>query len=80
MMPEELLVQFVVGSGSGSGNEYTSAPDIVEMKRTGVNRNTLIYKAKYAVSREGKQLYGVRVFPVKKGLASPLDTHLVLWG
>jgi phosphorylase/glycogen(starch) synthase len=78
MMPEELLVQFVVGSGSGT--EYAAAPDIVEMKRTGVNRNTLIYKAKYMVSREGKQLYGVRIFPVMKGLASPFDTHLVLWG
>jgi phosphorylase/glycogen(starch) synthase len=78
MMPEELLVQFVVGPGSDK--EYTAKPDIVDMKRTGVNRNTLIYKAKYTVSKEGKQLYGVRVFPIIKGLASPLDTQLVLWG
>ena len=41
---------------------------------------TLLYEGAYTPSHNGLHMYGVRVMPVTKGLDSPLETHLVLWG
>ena len=40
----------------------------------------LVYACAYSPSRSGPHVYGVRVLPVTPGLASPLETRLVLWG
>ena len=79
MKPEELLVQFVVGPGSGQ--VFTDAPDVVELSRTDESKpDRLVYACSYSPSRSGPHIYGVRVLPVTPGLASPLETRLVLWG
>ncbi|GAB7140426.1 hypothetical protein RsTz2092_03740 [Deferribacterales bacterium RsTz2092] len=78
MRPDELLVQLVVGIGNG--NEFFGKPDVLLLKQVDAIKNRIIYKGTYAINREGKHIYGIRVFPTTKGLASPLDTGLVLWG
>ena len=79
MKPEELLVQLVAGPGDGNG--FTDTPDVVDMARTEESTaDRLVYACAYSPSRSGPHVYGVRVLPVTPGLASPLETRLVLWG
>ena len=79
MKPEELLVQLVAGPGDGKG--FTDTPDVVDMARTEESTaDRLVYACAYSPSRSGPHVYGVRVLPVTPGLASPLETRLVLWG
>ena len=79
MKPEELLVQLVAGPGNGQA--FTDSPDVVELTRKdGEGSGPLIYACSYSPTRSGPHMYGVRVMPVTDGLASPLETRLVLWG
>ena len=79
MKPEELLVQLVAEPGNGQA--FTDSPDVVELTRKdGEGSGPLIYACSYSPTRSGPHMYGVRVMPVTDGLASPLETRLVLWG
>ncbi|MFQ9868767.1 MAG: hypothetical protein ACLRWP_18850 [Bilophila wadsworthia] len=78
MKPEELLVQLVAGPGDGNG--FTDTPDVVDMARTEESTADRLVYACLQPSRSGPHVYGVRVLPVTLGLASPLETRLVLWG
>lgn len=79
MKLDELLVQLVAGPGDGS--TFTETPDVVEMQpeSEGVD-GTMTFVCTYTPSRSGIHVYGVRVMPCTEGLASPLETRLVLWG
>lgn len=66
---------------TGDGNGFTDTPDVVDMARTEESTaDRLVYACAYSPSRSGPHVYGVRVLPVTPGLASPLETRLVLWG
>ena len=79
MLAEELLVQLVAGPGDGAN--FIGRPDTVTLHpRKEGSGEMLLYEGAYTPSHNGLHMYGVRVMPVTKGLDSPLETHLVLWG
>jgi phosphorylase/glycogen(starch) synthase len=78
MLPEELLVELVIGLGEGQ--DFVGKPSVCPLTRVDSTRKRITYVGQCSVEQEGKHIYGIRVLPVTKGLASPLETHLVLWG
>ena len=80
MNDDELLVQLVAGPGDGAS--FDGRPDVVELKREKADdaAERLTYSGDYTPTRNGRHIYGIRVMPITKGLDSPLDTRLVLWG
>ena len=79
MKKEELLVQLVAGPYNGSN--FIGAPDCINLNLVRAEEDgALVYTGSYSPTRNGYHAYGVRVMPVTEGLASPLETGLVLWG
>ena len=82
MHTSELLVQLVVGPGDGK--TFLGSPDVLELSPvngdTPTEGGALLYSGSYTPTRNGQHMYGIRVMPVTEGLASPLETRLVLWG
>ncbi|MBD5642037.1 MAG: alpha-glucan family phosphorylase [Desulfovibrio sp.] len=82
MNEDEVLVQLVIGRTYANGN-FRGVPDHLRLepkqtKEDGGDGRT--YSATYIPKYNGPYRFGVRVMPTHKGLASPLDTGLVLWG
>lgn len=75
---EELLTQLVIGPGDGT--DFTSEPDVIELKGRRSGEGVYFFTGTYTATRNGMYVYGVRVMPVTTGLDSPLSTGLVLWG
>lgn len=79
MKKDELLVQLVAGPHNGT--YFIGSPDCINLNNVRVEEDgTLVYAGSYSPTRNGYHAYGVRVMPVTEGLASPLETGLVLWG
>ena len=78
MKPEEILAQLVIGRTFASGN-FRDKPDVLRLEPR-VNGDGITYSATYIPRRNGAYRYGIRIMPVHKGLSSPLETGLVLWG
>ena len=78
MKPEEILAQLVIGRTFASGN-FRDKPDVLRLEPR-ANGGSITYSATYIPRRNGAYRYGIRIMPVHKGLSSPLETGLVLWG
>jgi len=76
--PEEILVELIIGRREGY--EFVESPDCVtlEMTKKGAD-GILTYSAEYIVKHNGPYLYGIRVMPYHKNLASKRATGLILW-
>ena len=81
MRPEEILVQLVIGRAYASGN-FRDSPEVLRLEPRPADHgdNGMNYSATYIPTRNGHYRYGIRATPVHKGLDSPLETGLVLWG
>ncbi|MDE5832910.1 MAG: alpha-glucan family phosphorylase [Desulfovibrio sp.] len=81
MKPDEVIVQLVIGRTYANGN-FRDAPDILrlEPRSSDEGGDAMTYFATYIPRRNGPYRYGIRVMPFHKGLSSPLETGLVLWG
>ena len=79
MEPSDILVQVVVGPSAGQ--VFTAKPHVVTLSSIKTQPDgRLIYSGAFTPSHNGYHAYGIRVVPVTEGLASPLDSRLVLWG
>ncbi|MEG2171743.1 MAG: alpha-glucan family phosphorylase [Desulfovibrionaceae bacterium] len=77
---DELLVQLVIGLTDNS-NDFKSPPEIMHlMGKSSATENTLQYSCTYIANKNGRYAYGIRIMPVTKGLSTPLDSGLILWG
>lgn len=81
MKPEEVLAQLVIGRTYANGN-FREKPDVLrlEPRPNQDGSDAMTYWATYVPRRNGSYSYGIRVVPIHKGLCSPLETGLVLWG
>ncbi len=81
MHPDELLVQLVIGRTFANGN-FRDKPDVIRLEPTPDQKGdgSLIYRGVYIPRRNGSYRYGIRVIPVHRGLSTPLETGLILWG
>ncbi len=81
MKPEEILVQLVIGRAYPNGN-FRSKPEVLRFEHRMADHgdNCMNYSATYIPTHNGLYRYGIRATPVHKGLGSPLETGLVLWG
>ena len=78
MNREEILAQFVFGAINKDG-DYKAVPDILRLTSKPHNGD-ILFEGTYMAKSNGRFAYGVRIMPVTPGLASPLDSGLVLWG
>lgn len=78
MKPEEIQAQLVIGRTFANGN-FLDQPDVLRLEPRS-NGNGIVYSATYIPRRNGAYRYGIRIMPVHKGLNTPLETGLVLWG
>ncbi len=78
MDAQEILVQFVFGPINSNG-DYTQKPVILDLVGT-LKEDILVYEGQYTAKNNGRYAYGIRVMPITEGLASPLESGLVLWG
>ncbi len=80
MKPDEILVQLVIGLAYANGN-FRDHPDVLrlEPRASKEGDDGMTYSATYIPRRSGPYRYGIRVLPMHKGLASPLETGLVIW-
>lgn len=77
---DELVVQLVIGLTDNS-NDFKSPPEVMHMvTKSTDNTQGLHYSCTYIANKNGRYAYGIRVMPITKGLPSPLDSGLVLWG
>ncbi|MBD5539073.1 MAG: glycosyltransferase family 1 protein, partial [Desulfovibrio sp.] len=79
MKPDEILAQLVIGRTFASGN-FRDQPDVLRLEPRSNGNGGITYSATYIPRRNGAYRYGIRIMPVHKGLATPLDTGLILWG
>ena len=81
MKPEEILVQLVIGRAYANGN-FRNKPEVLRLEPRAADHGEdgMNYSATYIPTHNGHYRYGIRVMPVHKGQASPLETGLVLWG
>ena len=78
LKPEEIQAQLVIGRTFANGN-FLDQPDVLRLEPRS-NGNGIVYSATYIPRRNGAYRYGIRIMPVHKGLNTPLETGLVLWG
>ena len=81
MRAEEIEAQLVIGLVHGNGN-FLKAPTVLPLKAQPADHGAdgMDYSISYTPATNGHYSYGIRVVPVHRGLFSPLDTGLVLWG
>jgi len=78
MEPADLLVQLV--AGIRRGDDFRDTPEAVDLKQVErLDDGQLVYSGSYTASVSGQYVYGVRVMANTEGLASPLETRLILW-
>ncbi|WP_165071449.1 alpha-glucan family phosphorylase [Desulfovibrio sp. ZJ200] len=78
MQPEEILAQLVIGPAHGNGN-FRQPPEVLRL-RPRQSEDGMEYSVTYIPTHSGHYRYGIRLLPVHKGLGTPLETGLVLWG
>ena len=78
MDPAELTVQLVVGPGSDQ--VFLGKPDVLSLEKVSEENGSLLYQGSYLPQSNGPHVFGVRIMPTTKDLASLFDTGLVLWG
>lgn len=78
MRPNEILAQLVIGPAYGNGN-FRGKPEVLRLRPRQME-DGMEYSVTYIPTHNGHYRYGIRLLPVHKGLGSPLDTGLVLWG
>jgi len=79
LTPSEVLVQLVIGLSDENQNFFDS-PETIELTGNFIGESTYSYKGSYLIGSNGHYACGVRIMPITEGLASPLDSNLVLWG
>ena len=75
MKPEEILVQLVIGRAYANGN-FRNKPEVLRLEPRAADHGEdgMNYSATYIPTHNGHYRYGIRVMPVHKGQASPLET------
>ncbi len=77
--PEEVMAELVIGRRDGC--EFIGEPDCVPLTMMGKDAaGILTFTGVYIVKENGPHLYGVRVLPYNRSLASKQEVGLVLWG
>jgi phosphorylase/glycogen(starch) synthase len=77
--PEEVMAELVIGRRDGC--EFIGEPDCVPLTMMGKDvAGILTFTGVYIVKENGPHLYGVRVLPYSRNLASKQEVGLVLWG
>jgi phosphorylase/glycogen(starch) synthase len=77
--PEEIMAELVIGRRDGQ--EFIGEPDCVPLTMMGKDAaGILTFTGVYIVKENGPHLYGVRVLPYNRSLASKQEVGLVLWG
>jgi phosphorylase/glycogen(starch) synthase len=77
--PEEIMAELVIGRRDGQ--EFIGEPDCVPLTMMGKDAaGILTFTGVYIVKENGPHLYGVRVLPYSRNLASKQEVGLVLWG
>lgn len=80
LSPKELIVQLVIGLTDNS-NDFKSPPEIMHLTaKSGGENNSLNYSCTYIANKNGRYAYGIRIMPTTKGMPSPFDSGLILWG
>lgn len=78
MRPNEILAQLVIGPAYANGN-FRQKPEVLRLRPRQME-DGMEFSVTYIPTHNGHYRYGIRLLPVHKGLGSPLDTGLVLWG
>ncbi|MBQ7456120.1 MAG: alpha-glucan family phosphorylase [Desulfovibrio sp.] len=80
MQADEVEVQLVIGLVHGNGN-FRSTPTVLPLNAQPADHggDGMDYSITYTPTANGHYSYGIRVVPVHPGLASPLETGLMLW-
>jgi phosphorylase/glycogen(starch) synthase len=77
--PEEVMAELVIGRRDGQ--EFIGEPDCVPLTMMGKDAaGILTFTGVYIVKENGPHLYGVRVLPYNRNLATKQEVGLVLWG
>jgi phosphorylase/glycogen(starch) synthase len=77
--PEEVMAELVIGRRDGQ--EFIGEPDCVPLTMMGKDAAGILnFTGVYIVKENGPHLYGVRVLPWNRNLASKQEVGLVLWG
>jgi phosphorylase/glycogen(starch) synthase len=77
--PEEVMAELVIGRRDG--HEFIGEPDCVPLTMMGKDAaGILTFTGVYIVKENGPHLYGVRVLPYSRNLATKQEVGLVLWG
>ncbi|MDR1776798.1 MAG: alpha-glucan family phosphorylase [Desulfovibrio sp.] len=78
MEPGEILAQLVMGPVYANGN-FKGNPETLRL----VGKKTsggVEFSGAYIPAHTGLYRYGIRFMPMHKGLESPLETGLIIWG